>query len=42
MVINIRHTGIVVEDLDKSLEFYINKLGFKIDDAEDGSKVSKL
>ena len=30
MVINIRHTGIVVEDLDKSLEFYINKLGFKI------------
>ena len=27
---NIRHTGIVVDDLIKSLEFYTKKLGFKV------------
>ena len=30
MILNIRHTGIVVKDLDASLDFYINKLGFNI------------
>jgi len=30
MIKNIRHTGIVVEDLNKSLNFYIDKLGFTI------------
>jgi len=30
MIFNIRHTGIVVDDLDASLDFYTNKLGFVI------------
>jgi SAM-dependent methyltransferase len=30
MITNIRHTGIVVHDLDKSLHFYRDLLGFKI------------
>ena len=30
MVLNIRHTGIVVDDLDESLSFYRDKLGFTI------------
>lgn len=30
MIKNIRHTGIVVEDIDKSLRFYRDLLGFKI------------
>ena len=30
MITNIRHTGIVVEDLEKSLYFYRDLLGFKI------------
>lgn len=30
MILNIRHTGIVVDDLDASLDFYINKLGFVV------------
>ena len=31
MIKNIRHTGIVVEDLEASLNFYQNLLGFKIE-----------
>lgn len=31
MVLNIRHTGIVVENLRESLQFYQDKLGFTID-----------
>lgn len=27
---NIRHTGIVVKDLDKSLQFFVDLLGFKV------------
>ncbi len=30
MIENIRHTGIVVDDLEKSLYFYIEYLGFKV------------
>jgi catechol 2,3-dioxygenase-like lactoylglutathione lyase family enzyme len=30
MITSIRHTGIVVEDLDMSMHFYCNLLGFKI------------
>ena len=30
MIENIRHTGIVVEDVEKSLRFYRDLLGFKI------------
>ena len=30
MIKNIRHTGIVVDDLMKSLEFYTQKLGFEV------------
>ena len=30
MIKNIRHTGIVVEDLDASMHFYCDMLGFKI------------
>jgi len=30
MIKNIRHTGIVVYDLDLSMKFYIEKLGFKV------------
>ena len=30
MILNIRHTGIVVDNLDASLDFYINKLGFVV------------
>ena len=30
MILNVRHTGIVVNDLQASINFYTNKLGFKI------------
>ena len=30
MIKNIRHTGIVVEDLENSLHFYVDLLGFKV------------
>ena len=30
MTVNIRHMGFVVNDLNKSLEFYVDNLGFKI------------
>ena len=30
MITNIRHTGIVVQDLDKCLTFFVDLLGFKI------------
>ena len=29
-MLNIRHTGIVVSDIDRSIDFYTNFLGFKI------------
>jgi catechol 2,3-dioxygenase-like lactoylglutathione lyase family enzyme len=29
-MINIRHTGIVVSDAEKSIDFYTNLLGFEI------------
>ena len=37
MIKNIRHTGIVVDDLTKSLEFYTQKLGFKVSNRMDES-----
>ena len=30
MIKDIRHTGIVVFDLDRSMHFYMEKLGFKV------------
>jgi catechol 2,3-dioxygenase-like lactoylglutathione lyase family enzyme len=30
MILNVRHTGIVVKDLKASLDFYIKQLGFSI------------
>jgi len=38
MIKNIRHTGIVVNNIDRSLEFYCNMLGFEIkkDNLESG------
>lgn len=30
MILNIRHTGIVVHDLNTSMDFYINQLGFTV------------
>ena len=27
---NIRHTGVVVNDFDKTLKFFVNLLGFKV------------
>ena len=37
MIKNIRHTGIVVDDLMKSLEFYTQKLGFEVSNRMDES-----
>lgn len=37
MIKNIRHTGIVVDDLNKSLDFYTKKLGFKVSNYMDES-----
>ena len=37
MIRNIRHTGIVVDDLIKSLEFYTKKLGFEVSNRMDES-----
>lgn len=41
---NIRHIGIVVEDLDKMLEFYCGVLGMKVakEAVEDGTYIEKL
>lgn len=30
MILGFRHAGIVVDDLDRSLAFYVDKLGFKV------------
>lgn len=44
MIKNIRHTGIVVEDKEKSLEFYRDLLGFEIvkEANEKGSFISEI
>jgi catechol 2,3-dioxygenase-like lactoylglutathione lyase family enzyme len=44
MIKNIRHTGIVVDDLNKSLDFYTKKLGFKVSNRmdESGSFLDKV
>ena len=44
MIKNIRHTGIVVEDLEASLNFYRNLLGFKINKQmeESGEYIDKM
>lgn len=44
MIKNIRHTGIVVENLDRSIAFYCNLLGFKIakQQREKGEYISKI
>ena len=40
-MLNIRHTGIVVKDIDKSIDFYTNLLGFEItkDQVEKGEYI---
>ena len=35
MITGFRHAGIVVEDLDRSLAFYVDKLGFKVVNQQD-------
>jgi catechol 2,3-dioxygenase-like lactoylglutathione lyase family enzyme len=44
MIEHIRHTGIVVKDLDESLQFYTQKMGFVISKRmdESGSFISKI
>src|SRR3989344_5402430 len=44
MIKSIRHTGIVVNDLDKSLHFYRDLLGFKIikDKVESGNYIDSI
>ena len=39
-----RHLGIVVRDLDESLDFYINKLGLSVavDNIEEGSFIDEI
>ena len=43
-LINIRHTGIVIKDINKSLFFYRNLLGFKVQKRmiEEGFATDKL
>ena len=43
-MINIRHTGIVVSDMEKSLKFYRDLLGFKIrkDMVESGDYINNF
>ena len=44
MIENIRHTGIVVMDLDESLQFYTQKMGFVVSKSmdESGSFIEKI
>ena len=44
MIKNIRHTGIVVDNLGESLEFYVGKLGFNVHirSDESGSFISQI
>jgi catechol 2,3-dioxygenase-like lactoylglutathione lyase family enzyme len=44
MIKNIRHVGIVVTDLEKSLEFYVKKLGFVVSKRmnESGAFIEKI
>ena len=37
MIKNFRHTGIVVDDLEKSMDFYVDKLGFEVQKVADES-----
>tara|TARA_R100001086_G_scaffold238676_1_gene163580 strand:+ start:81 stop:506 length:426 start_codon:yes stop_codon:yes gene_type:complete len=40
-MINIRHTGIVVKDMEKSINFYVNNFGFEVkkDQVEQGKYI---
>jgi hypothetical protein len=44
MTIGVRHTGIVVQDLNSAVEFWVEDLGFKIDSnrIEEGDFIDKL
>jgi len=44
MILNIRHTGIVVENLEASLDFYTKKLGFVVSKRmdEDGEFIDRI
>ena len=44
MINKIRHTGIVVENLEDSLDFYVNKLGFSVSKRmdEQGNFIGKI
>ena len=41
MIASIRHAGLVVNDIEKSLNFWVNLLGFKLDKmmVESGPKI---
>ena len=44
MIIGVRHTGIVVNELEKAIKFWVEILGFKVevDQVEDGEFIDKL
>jgi len=44
MIVGVRHTGIVVQDLDSAVNFWVEDLGFKIDSnqIEEGDFIDKL
>ena len=44
MTVGVRHTGIVVQNLDSAIEFWVEDLGFKIDSnqVEEGDFIDKL
>ena len=44
MINGVRHTGIVVNDIEKAIKFWVNLLGFKvvIDQIEEGEFIDKL
>ena len=44
MIASIRHAGLVVNDIEKSLNFWVNLLGFKLDKmmVESGPKIDSI
>ena len=42
MITNIRHTGIIVHNLEKTMKFFIDVLGFKLKMNEHGSYIDNM
>ena len=42
MITNIRHTGITVHNLEKTMKFFIDVLGFKLKMNEHGSYIDNM